>query len=89
MLVDTAALRLVTEFPMSFVKYYLVRTHVTGGLMGFQYATILSFYRFVRIVRMYNGSAGATVATLNDARPGAATRPRANGHAGGRSDGGA
>jgi glycosyltransferase involved in cell wall biosynthesis len=46
------ALRLVTEFPMSFFKYYLVRTHFTGGLMGFQYAMILAFYRFVRIVRM-------------------------------------
>lgn len=46
------ACRLVTEFPMSFMKYYFVRTHFLGGLMGFQYAMVLSFYRFVRIVRM-------------------------------------
>ena len=54
------ALRLITEFPLSFFKYYVWRTHVFGGLMGFQYAMIMSFYRFVRIVRMHSG---ATVTT--------------------------
>ena len=47
------ALRVVFELPWNFLKYYLVRTHITGGLMGFQYALITSFYRWVRIVRMF------------------------------------
>ena len=47
------AVRLVTDLPWNFFKYYLVRTHVSGGLMGLQYALITSFYRWVRIVRMY------------------------------------
>ena len=64
------ALRLVTEFPMSFLKYYFVRTHVTGGLMGFQYAMILAFYRFVRVVRMFAGSA-QTGGDMNVNRPSA------------------
>ena len=46
------ALRVVTEFPMQFFKYYIWRTHVFGGLAGFQFAAITAFYRFVRIMRM-------------------------------------
>jgi hypothetical protein len=46
-------LRLLTDLPVNFLKYYFVRTHILGGLMGFQYALITSFYRWVRIVRMY------------------------------------
>ncbi len=45
--------RLLADLPVNFLKYYLVRTHITGGLMGFQYALITSFYRWVRIVRMH------------------------------------
>ena len=45
-------IRLVTEFPVNFLKYYIVRTHFSGGLMGFQFALITAFYRWVRIVRM-------------------------------------
>ena len=45
-------LRLVTDLPWNFLKYYFVRTHVTGGMMGLQYAAITAFYRWVRIVRM-------------------------------------
>ena len=44
--------RLITELPWNFLKYYFVRTHVTGGMMGFQFAAITAFYRWVRIVRM-------------------------------------
>jgi glycosyltransferase involved in cell wall biosynthesis len=60
------ALRLISEFPMQFLKYYFVRTHVTGGLMGFQYAMVLAFFRFVRVMRMYQG---ATAVTMNVKRP--------------------
>lgn len=44
--------RLILELPWNFLKYYLVRTHITGGMMGFQFAAITAFYRWVRIVRM-------------------------------------
>ena len=54
--------RLLTEFPANFFKYYIWRTHIFGGLMGFQYAMIMAFYRFIRIVRMF---AGATAATMD------------------------
>ena len=59
------ALRLVTEFPTSFLKHYFLRTHVFGGLMGFQYAMILSFYRFIRIVRLYAGKTESQGLQLN------------------------
>jgi glycosyltransferase involved in cell wall biosynthesis len=44
--------RLLTDLPWNFLKYYFVRTHFTGGMMGFQFALITAFYRWVRIVRM-------------------------------------
>ena len=62
------AVRLVTEFPLSFVKYYFWRTHIFGGLMGFQYAMITAFFRFVRILRMYNSSAAQGRIDLNAKR---------------------
>ncbi len=61
------AVRLITEFPLSFFKYYLWRTHIFGGLIGFQYAMIMAFYRFVRIVRMSSGSA-SPAAEMNATR---------------------
>jgi glycosyltransferase involved in cell wall biosynthesis len=48
-------LRVLTEFPMQFLKYYFWRTHVFGGMAGFQFAMITAFYRFIRIVRMREG----------------------------------
>ncbi len=45
-------IRLVTDLPANFLKYYFIRTHILGGLMGLQFATITAFYRWVRIVRM-------------------------------------
>lgn len=53
------ALRIVTELPLQFFKYYVWRTHVFGGLTGFQFAAITAFYRWVRIVRMREGAARA------------------------------
>ncbi len=49
------ALRTVTELPFSFLRYYLARAHVLGGMKGFEYAVIISFFRFVRIMRMRAG----------------------------------
>ncbi len=66
------AIRLVTEFPLGFFKYYIWRTHIFGGLTGFQYAMIMAFYRWVRIVRIYAGSATPQNIELNAGRSTAA-----------------
>jgi hypothetical protein len=44
--------RLITEIPMNFFKYYIGRVHFTGGLTGLRYASIQSWYRFLKIYRM-------------------------------------
>jgi glycosyltransferase involved in cell wall biosynthesis len=68
------AIRLVTEFPLSFVKYYFGRGHVFGGLVGFQFAMITAFYRFVRIVRMMEGQSQRAALELNTVRSSAVAR---------------
>jgi glycosyltransferase involved in cell wall biosynthesis len=71
------ALRLVTEFPMQFLKYYFVRTHVTGGLKGLQFALITAFYRHIRILRMWEGQASGARSAVDlnaEARRGAGGR---------------
>ena len=45
-------LRLITEFPMAFVRYYIWRRHFTGGAMGFQIAMSAAYGRFARIAFM-------------------------------------
>lgn len=45
-------LRLVSEFPIAFVRYYFWRRHFTGGLMGFQIAMSAAYGRFARIAFM-------------------------------------
>jgi hypothetical protein len=44
--------RLLTEFPMHFFKYYVVRRHFTGGRSGLRCARLQGWYRFLRIYRM-------------------------------------
>jgi glycosyltransferase involved in cell wall biosynthesis len=46
-------LRLATEMPTTFFKYYIGRRHFTGGWMGVKVAGIISYYRWLRIVHMY------------------------------------
>lgn len=46
------AARLVTEFPLSFFKYYVLRRQFTGGRFGLGVAAILAYYRTVRIWRL-------------------------------------
>jgi glycosyltransferase involved in cell wall biosynthesis len=58
--------RLVFEFPLSFLRYYVMRRHFTGGLLGFQTAMIGAFSRYARIALMLEAAE----------RPGPAT-PRA------------
>ncbi|MEQ1865799.1 MAG: glycosyltransferase family 2 protein [Micropepsaceae bacterium] len=44
--------RLVFEFPVSFLRYYVMRRHFAGGLLGFQTSMIGAFSRYARIARM-------------------------------------
>jgi hypothetical protein len=44
-----ALLRLFTEFPYQFFKYYILRRHIFGGADGFAYATALAMGRWARI----------------------------------------
>lgn len=46
-------LRLITEMPMHFLKYYVVRGHFTGGWAGLKYASLQAWYRFMRIYRLW------------------------------------
>lgn len=44
-------LRLPFEFPLSFLKYYLLRRHVTGGVNGFCFSVVNAFFRFLRLAK--------------------------------------
>lgn len=45
-------LRLVSEFPWTFLKEYLGRRHVTGGWKGFVFALNTAFMRTLRVAKM-------------------------------------
>lgn len=45
--------RLLIEFPMNFYKYYIVRRHFTGGIMGLRYATVLASFRVAKVYRCW------------------------------------
>lgn len=47
------ALRLITEFPMAFVQYYLIRRLFTAGFYGLAVAIIKAFSRWARIAKMW------------------------------------
>jgi glycosyltransferase involved in cell wall biosynthesis len=55
----TLWVRLVTELPATFLKYYVGRCHWTGGITGLQYAAIIAWFRQVRIYRILFGSQSA------------------------------
>ena len=42
-------IRLIFEFPLSFIKYYFIRRHFTGAITGLATSIILAFYRWKRI----------------------------------------
>lgn len=46
------AIRVIFEFPFAFLRYYFVRRHFTGGLIGFETAVVGAYSRFIRIARM-------------------------------------
>ncbi len=66
--------RYITEFPINFLKYYLGRRHFTGGLMGLHCASIIAYYRLVRVWRLMQIQHGVSVVgdgapTPTEARP--------------------
>jgi glycosyltransferase involved in cell wall biosynthesis len=46
------ALRLIIEFPWSFLKFYFLRRYFLGGADGFTMAVVSAFGRFLRIAKM-------------------------------------
>lgn len=49
----SVGLRLFTELPMNFFKYYIIRRHCMGGFTGLRYASIQAWYRFLKIYRIW------------------------------------
>ena len=45
-------LRLITEFPINFIRYYFFKGYFMGGTSGLTYAMISAFFRFSRIAKM-------------------------------------
>jgi glycosyltransferase involved in cell wall biosynthesis len=45
--------RLLIEFPFCFIKYYLIRREFLNGFWGFSMSMIISFYRFLKIVKYF------------------------------------
>jgi hypothetical protein len=52
-------LRMFTEFPYQFFRYYILRRHIFGGADGFAYATALAMGRWARIFTIAMGRSGA------------------------------
>lgn len=50
------AMRLLTEFPVNFVKSYIFRRHCTGGWKGFYFSLCHAFMRTSRIAKMLEHS---------------------------------
>lgn len=77
-------LRLCTELPASFFKYYVARRHVTGGLMGLAVSTIMAYYRWIRIFRIYRHLQQHRNITAGQLRPSSPRTPAATSMAGRR-----
>lgn len=48
----TLKLRLVTEFPLHFIRHYVFRRHMFGGHKGFIFALNTAFLRTIRIAKI-------------------------------------
>ena len=46
-------LRIFVEFPLAFIKYYIIRRHFTGALTGLITALILAYYRWKRVIALF------------------------------------
>ena len=45
------AIRLIFEFPLTFLKAYVGRRHFVRGLYGFMTAMNYAFYRYLRVAK--------------------------------------
>jgi len=45
--------RIFTEFPLAFLKAYIVRRHFVRGIYGFITAMNFAFYRWLRVAKYY------------------------------------
>ena len=45
--------RIFIEFPLAFIKYYIVRRHFTGAITGLITALILAYYRWKRVIVLF------------------------------------
>lgn len=55
--------RLPLEMPSAFLRFYLVRLHVTGGWRGFMFALTAAFARTLRIAKMLDRATGSGAGT--------------------------
>ncbi|MFA5958100.1 glycosyltransferase family 2 protein [Hyphomicrobium sp.] len=62
-------LRLLSELPMNFFKYYIVRRHVMGGPKGLRYASIQARYRFLKIYRIWRTGRHKTATAASVSAP--------------------
>lgn len=52
-------MRLPFEFPAAFLKFYVLRRHMTGGWKGFAFSMVAAFGRTLRIIKMLAIAEGA------------------------------
>lgn len=45
--------RLAIEYPLNFYKYYIVRRHITGGIIGIRYAAMHAWFRSAKVYRLW------------------------------------
>ena len=53
---SSLAIRLFTEYPLMFLKYYFLHTHFTGGAYGFTVAKAKANARWARIAKMWEAA---------------------------------
>ncbi len=58
--------RVVTEFPLAFARYFIWRRHFMGGLKGFQISLSAAFGRFVRVALMLENAEKAQKAKKDE-----------------------
>lgn len=60
--------RLLTEFPLSFLKAYFIRRHFLYGLWGFYLAMSYAYSRFLRVAKFYEAELLSTGARKEETR---------------------
>ena len=45
--------RIISEFPLAFIKYYIIRRHFTGAITGLLTALILAYFRWKRVIFLF------------------------------------